>query len=196
MYRDPRLWDRINSYALVSYIPEPLAGFLDRLRQELVPNCFLHAHITVLPPRPVAAPEDAWRTLKNLIPLYAPFEVQMTDVEVFPVSDVIYVDIAKGSEQLRPLHDALAVEGLQSHEEYSYHPHVTLAQDLKPDELDELLTVARARWAEVRFEKTFRVEKLVFVQNTRTNEWIDLAECMLGEPHSEIDGELTGLLAR
>ncbi|HLG95656.1 MAG TPA: 2'-5' RNA ligase family protein [Bryobacteraceae bacterium] len=196
MYKDPGLWDRINSYALVSYIPEPLAGFLDRLRQELVPNCFLRAHVTVLPPREVTAPEDAWRTLKNLIPLYAPFEVRMSDVEVFPVSDVIYVGVEKGSEQLRHLHDGLAVEGLQSREEFAYHPHVTLAQDLKPDELDELLTVARARWAEVPFEKTFRIEKLVFVQNTRTNEWIDLAECALGQPDSEVSGELTGLLVR
>ena len=54
MYNDPAAWDRINSFALVSYIPEPLAGFLDRLRQELVPNCFLRAHVTILPPRPIS----------------------------------------------------------------------------------------------------------------------------------------------
>ena len=48
MYKGPTVWDRINSFALVTYIPEPLAGFLDRLRQELVPNCFLRAHATIL----------------------------------------------------------------------------------------------------------------------------------------------------
>jgi len=53
MYNDPAAWDRINSFALVSYIPEPLAGFLDRLRQELVPNCFFAG-----PRDDLAAPSD------------------------------------------------------------------------------------------------------------------------------------------
>ncbi len=195
MYKDPMPWDRINSFALVSYLPEPLAGFLDRLRQELVPNCFLHAHVTVLPPRPVAAPDEAWSVVKNLAARFTPFEVRMTDVEVFPVSDVIYVSVGKGGEQLRLMHDVLAVDGLEFAEQFAYHPHVTLAQELKPDELDELVAVARARWAEFALDKSFRVEKIAFVQNTRRNEWIDLAECALGQSDSEVSGELTGLLA-
>jgi 2'-5' RNA ligase len=195
MYKDPVPWDRINSFALVSYLPEPLAGFLDRLRQELVPNCFLHAHVTVLPPRPVAAPDQAWSVVKNLAARFPPFEVRMTDVEVFPVSDVIFVNVGKGGEQLRLMHDVLSVDGLEFAEQFAYHPHVTLAQELKPDELDELVSVARARWAEFALEKSFRVEKIAFVQNTRRNEWIDLAECALGKSDSEVSGELTGLLA-
>jgi len=195
MYKDPMPWDRINSFALVSYLPEPLAGFLDRLRQELVPNCFLHAHVTVLPPRPVAAPNEAWAVVKNLVARFEPFEVRMTDVEVFPVSDVIYVNVEQGGQQLRLMHDVLAVDGLEFTEQFAYHPHVTLAQELKPDELDELVAVARARWAELALDKSFRVEKIAFVQNTRRNEWIDLAECALGQSDSEVNGELTGLLA-
>ncbi|HUJ49985.1 MAG TPA: 2'-5' RNA ligase family protein [Bryobacteraceae bacterium] len=195
MYKDPTPWDRINSFALVSYLPEPLAGFLDRLRQELVPNCFLHAHVTVLPPRPVAAPNEAWAVVKNLVARFEPFEVRMTDVEVFPVSDVIYVNVEQGGQQLRLMHDVLAVDGLEFTEQFAYHPHVTLAQELKPDELDELVAVARARWAELALDKSFRVEKIAFVQNTRRNEWIDLAECALGQSDSEVNGELTGLLA-
>jgi len=69
MYTDPAAWDRINSFALVSYIPEPLAGFLDRLRQELVPDCFLRAHVTILPPRPICSPPgEAW----DLVRWFAP----------------------------------------------------------------------------------------------------------------------------
>jgi len=89
----------------------------------------------------------------------------------------------------------LAVDGLEFTEQFAYHPHVTLAQELKPDELDELVAVARARWAELALDKSFRVEKIAFVQNTRRNEWIDLAECALGQSDSEVNGELTGLLA-
>ena len=184
MYKGPTAWDRINSFALVSYIPEPLAGYLDQLRQELVPNCFLRAHITALPPRPIStSPKEAWETIRRIAPQFSPFEVELDSVEVFPVSDVIYIKLSRGSEELQRMHAALNTDGLSYEEPFSYDPHVTLAQDLRPDELDELASVARARWAEFSFSKTFGVEKVVFVQNTRRGEWLDLGECSVG--HAE-----------
>ena len=45
---------RLNVFALVIYIPDPLGRFLDDLRRELVPGCNPHAHVSVLPPRPLA----------------------------------------------------------------------------------------------------------------------------------------------
>jgi 2'-5' RNA ligase len=196
MYNDPAAWDRINSFALVSYIPEPLAGFLDRLRQELVPNCFLRAHVTILPPRPISStPEAAWETVRTLASRFAPFDVAMTQLEVFPVSDVIHIGIGGGREQLERMHDGLNVEGLKFVEPYPYHPHVTLAQELKGDEVDELARVARVRWTEYPLPKTFRVEKAFFVQNTRRKQWLDLGECALGHPESRLVGELVDLLA-
>ena len=196
MYNDPAAWDRVNSFALVSYIPEPLAGFLDRLRQELVPNCFLRAHVTILPPRPIStSPEAAWETVRTLAPLFAPFDVEMTHVEVFPVSDVIHVGIGRGRAEMERMHDALNVDGLKFAEPYPYHPHITLAQDLKGDEVDELARVARVRWAESKIPKTFRVDRLFFVQNTRRKEWLDLGESALGHPESRLVGELVDLLA-
>lgn len=195
MYKDPPVRDRINSYALVTYIPEPLAGFLDRLRQELVPTCFLRAHVTILPPRPVSSPvEAAWKVIRTQASRFGPFEVQMADVQVFPVSDVIYVNISAGSEQLRQLHAAMNVEGLGMRDAFDYHPHVTLAQDMQPDEVDELTRVASSRWAEFSFAKSFRAEKVFFVQNTRRNEWVDLGECTLGQGEARLVGELTDLL--
>jgi hypothetical protein len=44
--------------------------------------------------------------------------------------------------------------------------------------------VARARWAEFPTSKKLCVEKIVFVQNTRRNEWLDLGECLLGNAES------------
>jgi 2'-5' RNA ligase len=196
MYNDPAAWDRINSFALVSYIPEPLAGFLDRLRQELVPNCFLRAHVTILPPRPISStPEAAWETVRTLAPRCAPFEVEMTQLEVFPVSDVIHIAIGRGRQEMERMHDAMNVDGLKYTEPYPYHPHITLAQDLKGDEVDELARVARARWAEYPLSKIFRVEEVFFVQNTRRKQWLDLGESALGHPESRLVGELVDLLA-
>jgi len=195
MYKDPAAWDRINSFALVSYIPEPLAGFLDRMRQELVPDCFLQAHVTILPPRPVSSsPGAAWDLIRWFAPQFAPFDVELTSVEVFPVSDVIYVNITLGTEQLTQMHAAMNADGLRFSEAFPYHPHVTLAQNLQPDQVDELTHVARARWAECSYAKTFRVDKAVFVQNTRKNGWIDLGECRLGHDDAKQVSELTNLL--
>src|ERR1700679_3176310 len=63
----------VNSFALVSYLPSPLAGFLNGLRKELVCDCQAKAHLTVLPPRPIVCPSDtAWsqvlRTLQDFQP--------------------------------------------------------------------------------------------------------------------------------
>src|ERR1700733_5864641 len=195
MYNDPAAWDRLHSFGLVSYIPEPLADFLDRLRQELVPNCFLRAHVTILPPRPIcSSPEAAWQTVRTLAPRFAPFDIELTQVEVFPVSDVIYIGVGRGREDLERLHADLNVEGLKFAEPYPYHPHVTLAQELKGDEVDELARVARARWAESDVPKVFRVEEVFFVQNTRRKQWLDLGESALGHPESRLVGELVDLL--
>jgi 2'-5' RNA ligase len=109
---------------------------------------------------------------------------------------VIYVNLGKGGEDLKKMHDALDVDGLRCQEAFPFHPHVTLAQELQPDELDELVRVARARWAELRFDKNFRVEKVVFVQNTRRDQWLDVGECTLGQPDSRLFSELTDLLVR
>jgi 2'-5' RNA ligase len=195
MYKDPAAWDRINSFALVSYIPEPLAGFLDRMRQELVPDCFLRAHVTILPPRPISSsPGAAWDLVRWFAPQFAPFDVNLTNVEVFPVSDVIYVNIAAGAEQLTQMHAAMNADGLRFPDAFSYHPHITLAQNLQPDQVDELTRVARTRWAECPHARTFRVDKAVFVQNTRNSGWIDLGECRLGHDDAKLVNEFTDLL--
>jgi 2'-5' RNA ligase len=187
MYKDPSTWDRLNSFALVSYIPEPLAGYLDRLRQELVPNCFLRAHITILPPRPIrTSPKEAWDAIQRIAPQFSPFDVELDHIEVFPVSDVIYIKPSEGVEELQRMHAALNTDGLFFQERFSYEPHVTLAQDLRPDELDELAAVAREGWAQVYFSKKFRIEKVFFVQNTHCGEWLDLGECSLGHAESKL----------
>ncbi len=145
MYKDPPAADRINSFALVCYIPDPLAGFLDRLRQELVPNCFLRAHVTILTPRPISSsPEEAWKVIQALTPGFRPFEIELNNLEVFPVSDVIYIGISAGSKELREMNAAFNIAGLCFREPFPYVPHVTLAQDLQSDEVDELARVARS----------------------------------------------------
>src|ERR1051325_4353892 len=99
---------RRNNFALVFYVPGALGEFLDDLRRELVPHYNPKAHVSVLPPRPLAGD---WRTAGGLVGALAgeseAFSVELTTVEVFPVTDVIYLQVGRGSEELRHLHSAM-----------------------------------------------------------------------------------------
>ena len=172
--------ERLNLFALVAYLPDPLRKFLDDLRKELVPGCAPHAHVTILPPRPLSGtPQSAIETVRSHIVDFAPFEIRTAEVETFAVSDVVYLAIGAGRQNLIEMHQALNVGPLEFQETFAYHPHITLAQDLTRQESIELMALARRRWAEYPHTRVFPVESLVFVQNVTGNVWLDLAQFQL-----------------
>jgi hypothetical protein len=184
MLCDPTRRERINSFALVSYVPNPLAAFLDQLRQELVPTCFLRAHISILPPRTLLVPPDeAWRHICGLAPLFSPFDVHLTDIRVFPGSNVIYIAVAEDIDRIPEMHAVLNTNGLECAEAFDFVPHITLAQDLGDADVALVTDLARKRWAEFPHPRSFRLETITFVQNTEGNNWIDLSEYRLGTGH-------------
>jgi 2'-5' RNA ligase len=61
----------------------------------------------------------------------------------------------------------------------SYHPHITLAQDLTHPQSIELAALAHRRWSEYSGSRGFSVESLVFVQNLGGNVWMDLERFQL-----------------
>jgi 2'-5' RNA ligase len=167
----------INSFALISYLPEPLAGFLDSLRCELVPRCQARSHVTVLPPRPLVAgvPDSAWRDLNNHLNDFPPFRVELTSIDVFEGTNVIYLSVGAGYCELERMHGALNRGPLEFCEPFEYHPHVTLAQQLLPEQVESAGALARRRWHEFPYSRSFMVDRLTFVQNTIENRWTDLA---------------------
>src|SRR4051812_16671112 len=178
--------DLINNFALVSYIPDPLRTFLDNLRRELAPGCKPHAHVTILPPRPISAPpEAALESVRSKISEFSPFEVEAGEIVVFAVSDVVYLSVGKGWKELIAMHQVFNVGPVKYQEPFPYHPHVTLAQDLTHEQAVDLADVARRRWSEYSGPRVFLVESLAFVQNTAGNLWIDLAHFQL-EPAPSI----------
>src|SRR6185437_4899168 len=139
--------DRLNSFALVSYLPEPLAGFLDRLRCDLVHECRAKAHVTVLPPRPLAYPvEEAWPQVERALPDFQSFRVELGEIEIFPVTHVIYLSVLAGHAELKRLHTALNTGKFAFEEPFVYHPHVTLAQEIDPAEVSRAADLATQRW--------------------------------------------------
>jgi 2'-5' RNA ligase len=171
----------INSFALISYLPEPLAGYLDSLRCELVPRCQARTHVTVLPPRPLGAglADGAWDDLNDYLNDFPPFRVELTSIEVFKGTNVIYLAVGAGFRELEQMHAALNRGPLHFAEPYQYHPHVTLAQELTPDQVEAAAALARRRWREFPASRSFMVDRLTFVQNTVENRWEDLAGRML-----------------
>jgi len=166
---------RINSFALVSYLADPLAAFLDRLRTDLVPGCHAKAHVTVLPPRPLSGPpEAAWSEIERRLQDVPPFRVELADIEMFPATQVIYLSVNAGSFELRRLHRMLNTGSCCFEEPFSYHPHLTIAQDLEPSQLAAAMETTRQRWRQFPDRRGFVVEKLTFVQNTMENRWTDL----------------------
>jgi 2'-5' RNA ligase len=176
-----RAGEGLNVFALVIYIPGPLGGFLDDLRRELVPHYNPHAHVSVLPPRPLAVD---WQTASEharvLTEGWAPFDIELTEIHVFPVTDVIYLELGAGASELERMHLAMNSLPLEFEEPFPYHPHITLAQELVHAEVTEKHELASRRWREYPGSRVFRAERAVFVQNTMTDCWVDLAEYSLG----------------
>ena len=167
----------INQFALVSYIPHPLGQYLDELRLNLVPACKPHAHVTILPPRPLCdEPEKAAGEIRRLADDFSPFTVRLGEIARFPISDVIYIELDSGIPELKSMYRAMNSGASSFSEAFAYHPHITLAQNLVPEKVHETLEKARQEWARCPYERSFRVETLHFVQNTNICKWLDLAE--------------------
>ena len=171
----------INCFALVTYIPEPLGSFLDVLRRDLVPGCLPRAHVTILPPRTISAPTPVVvEELNARIAELAPFELELGEVTMFEATSVIYIELKAGREELGRIHDILAQGPLDYKEPFGYEPHVTLAQELKPEEVSAVFEEARRQWAALAPARSFPVETMTFVQNAGGNSWLDLAHWTLG----------------
>jgi 2'-5' RNA ligase len=173
----------INSYSLVAYLPEPLAGFVGQLRRELVPDCRARAHITLLPPRALVCPPDvAQAHIRASLGGFQPFEVQFGEVRFFPQTNVVYLSILRGFKELEELHQTLNHGTAGCLESYPYVPHLTLAQQIDPGAMEPAGELTSRRWQEFSHPRSFLVETLTFVQNTADNVWVDLVEIPLGVP--------------
>lgn len=172
-----------DAFALVAYLPEPLAGFVDRLRNELAPGCRLRAHITILPPRQFGChPAIASRELQARLSLARPFSIQVQEIKVFRVTDVVYLSIGAGAQELRELHGRLNQGPCLASEAWAYEPHITLAQELPADAIQRAREVAERRWREYTGPREFMLDKISFVQGSCDGGWVDLESWELHAP--------------
>ena len=171
----------ISQFALVAYIPDPLGRFLDDLRLELTPDCKPHAHVTILPPRPLYA--DLTETIRQIaddLKGGAPFRIELGKIEIFKASQVVYLGLASGASELRQLYSALNCGCLQYAENFPYHPHITIGQNILPGDAPRLALIAQEKWMQYQGPRGFDVSVLSFVQHVAQSIWADVAALPLG----------------
>lgn len=122
-------------------LPDPHGDSLQRCR-ELFGDPMaraIPAHITILPPTPVAPAdrgllEDHLRWVCEGV---GPFEVHLRGTGTFrPISPVVFIQLASGIAQCEALESAVRSGPVQRSLEFNYHPHVTVAHRLSDDLLD------------------------------------------------------------
>jgi 2'-5' RNA ligase len=173
----------LGHFALVAYIPDPLAGFLDDLRLELTPGCNPHAHVTILPPRPLRESDSLADTVQRLTDDtrgVAPFRVESGEIEIFEASSVIYLGLSGGAREMRQLYNSLNCGCLKYNEQFPYHPHITIAQNIRPEDAAGKALIAKERWAKFRGPRGFTVSALSLVQHVAPSIWMDVAVLPLG----------------
>lgn len=173
----------IDSFSLVAYLPEPLASFVDDLREELQPGANVRGHLTILPPRKLSCSlNEAIEDLRESLRTEPPFHVTLGEVHKFPVTNVIHLCVGDGLAQVESLHQRLDRGRFAWQETYRYEPHVTLAQRLVGEAVFRAETHAKRQWREFPKSRTFFLEQLTLVRYAREGNWENLQDYVLRTP--------------
>lgn len=174
---------REQTYAVVVYLHGPLARFVNDLRRELNrEHASKLAHLSVLPPRPLIIPEQAaLEGAQARCDEWDSFEVHVAGVSNFlPIKGVVYLDLGASGELMHRLHRTLNFGHLACSEPLPYIPHITIAQEMNPEDTQRVQDSVRAEWEAYKGPRNVRVERLTFVRLSPEGTWLDLAELQLG----------------
>lgn len=162
--------------ALVCYVPEPLFSALRDIRVALNSSYSALPHITVLPPRPLSASADAVLDyVEAILSEYSVFAIELTHLSAFPATNVLYLEVDTGSDQLRQMHTALDTGELNYPETYEFTPHVTVAGPFESDALPGLFKTANELWALNDSSSRFEVRELVMLGlGPGESQWVPL----------------------
>jgi 2'-5' RNA ligase len=159
-------------FALVAYIPGSLGEFLDALRESFPGHRGGRAHLTFLPPRPLHITQEvAAPLLSKALSNFQPFEVELTDVLRFPITDVLYIGIGEGSMQAHRLHEILNQGSFAADEAFEYRPHITLALPPAGADVETWQRRATDCWHRYPNAKRFPVNQLDFLQQLPDGTW-------------------------
>ena len=142
-------------------VPEPWGSYLQRQRREYGDPRAEHTptHVTLLPPTPLQPAQiRPFREHLALVARSQPsFEVVLRGTGTFrPVSEVVYVQLARGVSSCERLESAVRSGPVERALAFPYHPHVTVVHDGPEHVLDRAFEDLAAFTC--RFEvETFRL---------------------------------------
>ncbi len=163
-------------------IPEPFLGELGAYRERFG-DPLAHAivaHITLVPPTPVADEEHLAAILEHLqaqAGQLTPFELVLEGAGSFrPVSQVVFVPIVVGEEEVRAAEARIRSGPLDRSLNFPYHPHVTVAHDLDRAWLDQ------AESAMADYRAAFEVDRLGLFLHGGDGVWRQAVQIHFGPP--------------
>ena len=143
------------------------------------------AHITLLGPTDVTDWElpELVEHLHDAARKFEPFVVVLRGTGTFrPVSDVVFVQVARGISACEQLEQAIRKGRWGAEQAFPYHPHVTVAHDLGEAQLD------RAFDDLAHFAATFEVRSFQLYIRDGGGTWSPVREFRLGAGPEEATG--------
>ena len=123
-------------------IPEPWGSALTRRRGAAgdPQAAYTPAHVTLLGPTEIRsdALQDVEKHLEAVASAQDPFTIHLRGTGTFrPVTEVVFVTLAVGISECELLAEAItSADDIDRDARFPYHPHVTVAQDVPPEQLD------------------------------------------------------------
>jgi 2'-5' RNA ligase len=151
-------------------VPEPFGATLQAFRVSLgdTPARHIPTHITLVPPAEVSADsmEDVEVHLRGAAARQRPFRVRLRGTGTFrPVSPVVFVGVVDGISGCELLAAATRSGPLAVAGRFPYHPHVTVAHDVPPGQLDRAFTEL------ADFEADFEVDRFWLYVHDESHGW-------------------------
>ena len=162
-------------------VPEPWAQLLVDWRGKVgdAQASVVPPHVTLLPPTevPVSRRPAIAAHLAAVARQHPPFDMHLAGTGTFqPVSDVVFVAVARGIGNCELLADAVRTGPLDRSLSFPYHPHVTVAHDVPADMLD----LAYSGLSDLSAE--FRVDRFTEFEQTSGGGWAVAREYPLSGP--------------
>lgn len=162
-------------------IPEPWGGDLTRRRAAAGDPAAAHipAHLTLLGPTEVekAALAHIELHLADVASRHERFTLHLRGTGTFrPLTEVVFVAVAAGISECERLAAAIRDSpAIQRMQKYPYHPHVTVAQNVEPEALDEVFADLAS------FEAKFPVSAFTLFEHGLDGRWRPQREYLLGD---------------
>lgn len=152
-------------------IPEPWGSILTRHRAKAgdPQAAYVPAHVTLLGPTEIDAANlsRVEKQLGEIASAHPPFTLHLRGTGTFrPVTEVVFVTVAAGISECEQLNAAIhEIEGIERTAKFPYHPHVTVAQDVTPAQLDAVFDDLAG------FEAQFRVAGFTLFEHGSDGRW-------------------------